>query len=84
MWRFCRQRFGNEGPWLFGKFTVADCMYAPVVMGLVSYAIELDDVTRTYVETVYNSPAAQAWVALGKAESEVIEQDEADWPSVPI
>ncbi|MCP4286566.1 MAG: glutathione S-transferase [Gammaproteobacteria bacterium] len=84
VWRFCRQRFGQDGPWLFGKFTVADCMYAPVVMRLVSYGIELDDVSRAYVDNLYNSPAAQAWIAVGKAEEEVIKEDEADWPSEPI
>lgn len=84
VWRFCRQRFGGEGPWLFGHFSVADCMYAPLVMRLVSYDVELDDISAAYVDTLYHSPAAQTWVALGKAETEVIEEDEADWPSEPI
>jgi len=84
VWRFCRQQFGREGPWLFGDFSLADCMYAPVVMRLVSYCIELDEISGAYVDTLYNSPAAQAWIALGKAEKEIIREDEADWPSEPI
>lgn len=84
VWRFCRQRFGRQGPWLFGDFSVADCMYAPVVMRLVSYGIPLDEIGGAYVKTLYNSPAAQAWVALGKAEKEIIRESEADGPSEPI
>lgn len=84
VWNFCRQRFGEGGPWLFGKFSVADCMYAPVVMRLVSYCIELDAVVGAYVDTLYNSTAAQHWIALAKQEKEIIPEDEANWPSEPI
>ena len=84
VWRFCRQRFGREGPWLFGTFTVADCMYAPVVMRLVSYGVELDEICGAYVDNLYRSPAAQDWIAIGKAEKETIPDDEADWPSESI
>jgi len=84
VWNDCRSRFGQGGPWLFGRFTVADCMFAPVVMRLVSYEIELDEVASAYVDTLYNAPAAQEWTAAGKAEPEVIAEDEADWPSQPI
>ena len=84
VWAFCRQTYGQHGPWLFGGFSIADCMYAPVVMRLVSYEIELDPVARAYADTLYQSPAAQRWIALGKVEPEVIDEDEADWPSQPI
>ncbi len=84
VWRYCRERYGQTGPWLFGHFGIADCMYAPMVMRLISYEIELDEVARPYVETLYRLPAIQAWVASGKAEEEIIEEDEADWPSQPI
>ena len=84
VWNYCRSRFGQAGPWLFGRFTAADCMFAPVVMRLVSYEIELDEVASAYVDTLYNSSAAQEWIAAGKAEPEVIAEDEADWPSQPI
>ena len=84
VWRHCRVNYGQEGPWLFGRFGVADCMYAPVVMRLVSYEIELDTVAQAYVDTLYNTSALQDWIVAGKAEAEVIEEDEADWPSQPI
>jgi len=84
LWNFCRRTYGDTGPWLFGEFSIADCMYAPVVMRLVGYEIALDPVAKAYADTLYQSPAAQRWIALGKAESETIEEDEADWPSQPI
>jgi len=31
MWSGCRARFGHDGPFLFGRFSAADAMYAPVV-----------------------------------------------------
>ena len=84
IWRFCRQRYGEAGSWLFGGFTIADCMFAPVVMRLISYEVALDDITREYVDTFYKLPALQEWIAAGKAETEVIDEDEADWPSVKL
>ncbi|HHH38942.1 MAG TPA: glutathione S-transferase family protein [Sedimenticola sp.] len=84
LWSFCRGRFGARGPWLFGEFTVADCMYAPVVLRLIGYEVELDPVARAYCDTVYASPAIRAWVEAGKAEKEVIPEDEVDWPGEPL
>lgn len=84
IWRWCRQGYGQRGPWLFGEFSAADCMFAPVVLRLVSYEVVLDELAADYCQTVYSSPAIQAWVAAGKAEREVIGSDEADWPSVAI
>ena len=84
LWCFCREQYGASGPWLFGEFSVADCMYAPVVMRLLSYEIPLDPVSKAYTEAVYQSQAMQQWVKAGAEESEVIDEDEADWPSVPF
>ncbi|MES9902083.1 MAG: glutathione S-transferase [Sedimenticola sp.] len=84
IWQLCRQQYGSEGPWLFGAFSVADCMFSPVVLRLISYEVALDSAAQAYCETVYNSAAIREWVAAGKAEEEVITEDEADWPSVAI
>lgn len=84
IWRYCREQFGRNGPWLFGRFSVADCMFAPVVMRFVGYEIKLDETAGRYMDTLYNCHAARTWVALGQAETEVIEEDEAPWPSEAI
>jgi glutathione S-transferase len=50
------------GPFLFGEFGIADAMYAPVVMRFNTYAPELGDVSRGYVERVTKLPAVAAWI----------------------
>ncbi len=75
----CRDRYGTVGPWLFGRYTIADAMYTPVVMRFKGYAANLDLVTQEYCETVFNSKAVGDWLNLAKSETEVIAEDEIDW-----
>ncbi|MCP3869132.1 MAG: glutathione S-transferase [Gammaproteobacteria bacterium] len=84
IWKACRTRFGEGGPWLFGQFSVADCMFAPVVMRLIGYQIPLDEIGSEYANTLYGSSAARDWIERGKGEPEVIEEDEAPFPSEAI
>ncbi|EPB1235870.1 glutathione S-transferase family protein [Pseudomonas aeruginosa] len=60
-WADCRRRFGQDGPFLFGHASLADAFYAPVAARFRSYAVELPDIARTYVETIYQWPAFRAW-----------------------
>jgi glutathione S-transferase len=53
----------GDGALLFGGFTLADCMYAPVVTRFRSYGVALDDVCQAYCEAVLALPAMQAWYA---------------------
>ncbi len=76
LWNDCRARFGKSGGFLFGKFSVADAMYAPVALRFVTYAVELDPVSAAYVQTITALPAIQQWVADARAETEVIPQFE--------
>ena len=68
MWRDARARFGASGEFLFGAFSAADCMYAPVATRFVSYGIDVDPVSAAYVEAVYRLPAFREWqkAALGE------------------
>jgi glutathione S-transferase len=72
IWGDCRKRFGQEGPFLFGGFTVADGMFAPVVTRFRTYGVALDPVSTAYVDTVMNLPAMKEWVEAAKRESWVI------------
>ncbi|MBP2315119.1 glutathione S-transferase family protein [Azospirillum soli] len=72
IWRETRERFGKEGPFLFGRFSIADAMYAPVVTRLVTYGVELDAVCREYAETVRALPSMREWTAAAEAEPWVI------------
>jgi glutathione S-transferase len=72
LWEDCR-RSGDGGPFLFGHFTVADAMYAPVALRFQTYAVELSPLARAYADTMLALPAMQEWIAAARAETEVIE-----------
>jgi glutathione S-transferase len=76
LWNDCRARFGKGDSFLFGKFSIADAMYAPVALRFVTYAVEFDPVCAAYVQTITAMPAIQQWVADARAETEVIPQFE--------
>lgn len=64
VWNECRHRFGEGGPYLFGRFSVADAMYAPVVTRFTTYGIKLDKVSKTYCDAIWALPAMQEWRAM--------------------
>ncbi len=69
IWRMCRKTYGGNGQYLFGEFSAADAMYAPVVSRFVSYDLDLanygdDGVAAAYVATMMKLPGMVAW---GKA-----------------
>jgi len=70
IWRECRQKFGTGGDMLFGKFTVVDAMFAPVVMRFVTYEVKLDSEAKAYTDAILSLPAIQEWVAAACSESE--------------
>ena len=78
IWTECRERYGRAGPFLFGPFTAADAMYAPVVHRFRTYAIEVSQPVRDYMETMLAYPAFAEWTAKALAETLVIERFEAD------
>jgi glutathione S-transferase len=73
IWSQCRRKFGKGGPFLFGKFSIADGMYAPVVTRFVTYGVKLPPVAAAYVKTMINLPAMQEWIAAADKESWLIE-----------
>lgn len=68
LWADVRGRFGGGGPFLFGRFTVADAMYAPVCVRFDSYRVPLDPVCRDYVAAVLALPAMREWREAALAE----------------
>jgi glutathione S-transferase len=80
LWKECRGRFGGEtGPYLFGAFSNADAMYAPVVTRFATYGViaSLDPISRAYCETMLGHPAMKEWSAAAAREPWVIETYEA-------
>jgi glutathione S-transferase len=82
MWTDCRARFGADGPFLFGAFSGADAMYAPVVWRFRTYAIEVGAVARAYMQAVMALPAWDEWRRAARQEPWVLPHDELDWPNV--
>jgi glutathione S-transferase len=76
--RQARERFGAGGPFLFGAFSAADAMYAPLVTRLETYSIALDEETRAYVDTILSLPAFQEWRAAALKEGWIVDADEVD------
>jgi len=63
IWGEARELHADHGPFLFGRFSIADAIYAPVVLRFVSYTIALDASAREYVETIAGLPALGEWLA---------------------
>jgi len=82
MWSECRGRFGKGGPFLFGAFTAADAMYAPVVSRFVTYAVDVSPASRAYMDAMTALPAWGEWKAAALKEEWVLPEDEPDWPTV--
>lgn len=76
IWRDCRAQFGAEGPFLFGRFSVADAYFAPVTQRFAAYGVELPSVERRYVETIQALPAMQEWLTAARAENDFYLSDE--------
>jgi glutathione S-transferase len=72
LWADCRARFSGAGPFLFGRFCIADAMYAPVVLRFRTYQVQLSPGCREYADAVLALPALQEWVAAAMAETELI------------
>lgn len=73
IWRECRQKFGSGGDLLFGSFTIADTMFAPVVSRFVTYDVKLDAISQAYVDAVLALPTMQEWLEAATLEVENID-----------
>jgi glutathione S-transferase len=82
LWRSAREQFGAGGDFLFGAFGGADAMYAPVATRIRTYDLPVDPVSAAYVEAVHRHPAFVAWKQAALQETELVADDEVDWPVV--
>ena len=74
IWRAARTRYGEgNGDFLFGRFTIADAMYAPVVSRFRTYKFDLEREADAYCDTIMAMPAMQEWVAAAKNEPMIVE-----------
>ncbi|NVJ93204.1 MAG: glutathione S-transferase family protein [Methylocystaceae bacterium] len=73
IWTNCRAEFGQEGPYLFGSFTIADAMFAPVVNRFATYQVPVSGQAATYMKTMQDMPSMKEWKADAIEEEWVIE-----------
>ncbi len=74
IWGDCLKRYA--GPFLFGAFSIADAMYAPVVSRFLTYDVRLAGALQQYSQAVLELPAMKEWYAAGAAEPEFLAADE--------
>lgn len=77
IWRDCRARVpAGAGPFLFGAFTIADAMFAPVVMRLTRFALPVPDTIGAYMRRVEALPGVSAWVEGALQEKDFLDFEE--------
>ena len=76
LWCDARARFGQGGDFLFGHFTNADAMYAPIVNRFHVYDLPRSETAQAYMNTMMALPAWQEWAAASHAETTVIADSE--------
>lgn len=69
IWENCRARYAAGGPFLFGSFSIADAMYAPVVWRFTTYAVDLPPASRAWMDVMLALPAMREWQAGALAEA---------------
>jgi glutathione S-transferase len=75
IWKECRQKSG--GLFLFGDFSAADAMYAPVVNRFEVYDLVADPAVLDYMSAVKEHPAWLKWQEAALAETWIVPEDEA-------
>lgn len=76
IWSTCNRQYKGDNGWLFGDFSVADAMFAPVVLRFRTYGINLPESAGHYPKRLLQSDAMQEWLAAAETETEVIEREE--------
>lgn len=65
LWALARSRHGEGGPWLFGRYSLADVFFAPVAARIAGYDLPVSTEARSYVDAHLADPAFRAWRAEG-------------------
>jgi glutathione S-transferase len=68
LWAQARARFAQGGPFLFGTFSAADIVFAPVVVRLRQYGVPVPGFAATYMDAVWEHEWLEAWRAAAEAE----------------
>ncbi|MBY0610903.1 MAG: glutathione S-transferase family protein [Beijerinckiaceae bacterium] len=78
IWRDARAEHGHGGPFLYGAFTIADAMFSAAATRFRTYDIDMDPVSRAYVDTIHEFEPFKAWHAEALKETWIVPHDEVD------
>lgn len=81
LWSQSRRAYGSGGGWLFGEFSIADAMFAPVVFRFRTYGAHLSDVSESYVRHALADPLMGEWLRASEQEGHPLA--EADAVGIP-
>lgn len=77
IWSEQYQAFKEQGGWLFGAWSIADAMYAPVALRFKTYGITLNQAATEYMNQVLSCPTLNEWINEALTETEIVDIDEA-------
>jgi len=72
LWMEARSKVEAEGEYLFGDFSLADCLYAPVVMRFHCYRASLSEVSQRYMQAILDNSAVRNWCEEARAETQIL------------
>jgi glutathione S-transferase len=76
IWDESRRRFGSGGAFLCGRFSIADCFYAPVAFRFQTYDVKVEGVARAYLDALLGHPFLREWEKAALAETTIVDADE--------
>ena len=77
IWTEQINEFGGQEGWLFGKWSIADAMFAPVALRFKTYGIKLNETASQYMQQVLNCNTVKQWIGDALNETEIVQMDEA-------
>jgi glutathione S-transferase len=72
IWAGCRQQFGSCGAWLFGDFSIADAMFAPVLFRFQTYGADLHPASAAYLKAALEDQSLREWQETASQEGHVL------------
>jgi len=76
IWDESRRRFGSGGAFLCGRFSIADCFYAPVAFRFQTYEVKVEGVAHAYLDALLGHPFLREWEKAALAETAIVDADE--------
>jgi len=76
LWTEARERFGKDGPYLMGAFSLADVFYAPVAFRFRTYGVTLTGTAAAYLEALTAHSFLREWETAARAETTIVDHDE--------